>query len=133
MCVFIGFRGAGDGRTWWEMVVLGLLGVGFGIAALVWPGLVLATLLALVGAWAVARGVLEIVAAIKLRKVLDDEWILGLSGALSIAFGALLLAKPLEGLMVIGIIIGCFLFVYGLAATAFSLRLRSLRNRLPRM
>jgi uncharacterized membrane protein HdeD (DUF308 family) len=130
MCVFVGFRGAADGRTWWEMVVLGLLGVGFGIAALAWPGLVITTLLMLVGAWAVARGVLEIVAAIKLRKVLDDEWILGLSGALSIAFGAVLLAKPLEGAVIIGIIIGCFLFVYGLAAVVFSLRLRSLRNRL---
>jgi uncharacterized membrane protein HdeD (DUF308 family) len=133
MCVFVGMRGGAGGRPFWEMVLLGLLGVGFGLAALAWPGLVLATLLAIVGAWAVARGVIEITAAIKLRKVLEDEWILGLSGALSIAFGVLLLAKPLAGLVVIGVVIGCFLFVYGLAATAFALRLRALRNRLPRV
>ena len=130
-CVLVGLRGGAGGRPWWEMIVLGLVGVGFGIAALAWPGLVLATLLALVGAWAVARGVIEIVAAVKLRKILEDEWILGLSGAVSIAFGILLLAKPMQGLLVIGVVIGCFLFVYGLAAVAFSLRLRALRSRLP--
>jgi uncharacterized membrane protein HdeD (DUF308 family) len=130
-CVLVGLAGGAGGRPWWEMIVLGLLGVGFGIAALAWPGLLLATLVALAGAWAVARGVIEIVAAVKLRRILEDEWILGLSGALSIAFGVLLLAKPLSTLHVIGIVIGCFLFVYGLAATVFSLRLRALRNRLP--
>jgi uncharacterized membrane protein HdeD (DUF308 family) len=130
-CVLVGLGGGADGRPWWEMIVLGLLGVGFGIAALAWPGLVVTTLLMIVGAWAVARGAIEIAAAIKLRRVLEDEWILGLSGALSIAFGVLLLAKPLTGMFVIGIVIGCFLFVYGLAATAFALRLRALRARLP--
>jgi uncharacterized membrane protein HdeD (DUF308 family) len=129
-CVMIGVGGAADGRPWWEMILLGLLGVGFGIAALAWPGLVVTTLLAIVGFWAVARGAIEIAAAIKLRRILEDEWILGLSGALSIAFGVLLLAKPLAGMLVIGVVIGSFLFVYGLAAVAFSLRLRSLRNQL---
>ena len=98
--------------------------------ALAWPGLLLAGLVAPAGAWAVARGVLEIIVAMHLRKVIDDEWVLALSGILSIAFGALLLAKPMEGALVIGVIIGCFLFVYGLAAILFSLRLRTLGNRL---
>ena len=53
MCVFIGIRGGGDGRPWWEMILLGLVGVGFGTAALAWPGPLLATLVIFVGAWAI--------------------------------------------------------------------------------
>lgn len=130
MCVFIGIRGGGDGRPWWEMILLGLVGVGFGAAALAWPGPLLATLVIFVGAWAIARGIVEIAAAIKLRKVIDDEWLLALSGAFSVAFGILLLSKPIEGILAISMVIGCFLFAYGLAAVAFSFRLRSLRKNL---
>ena len=38
-CVFMGIGGGGEGRPWWEMILLGLVGVGFGIATLAMPGL----------------------------------------------------------------------------------------------
>jgi uncharacterized membrane protein HdeD (DUF308 family) len=130
MCVMIGIGGGGEGRPWWEMILLGLVGVGFGIAALAWPGLVIETLLVIVAAWAVVRGIFEIAAAIKLRHVIDDEWFLALSGVFSIAFGALLFARPISGMLAIGMVIGIFMFMYGLTAIGLSLRLRNLRNRL---
>jgi uncharacterized membrane protein HdeD (DUF308 family) len=130
MCVFIGIGGGGEGRPWWEMIVLGLIGVGFGIAALAFPPAVITTMIFLIGIWAVARGVVEIAAAIKLRHVIEDEWLIAISGLFSILFGALLLSKPREGALAIGIVIGLFLVVYGLTAVGFSLRLRTLRIRL---
>lgn len=130
MCVFIGFGGGAGGRPWWEMIVLGLIGVGFGILTLARPTILIETLLLFIAVWAVVRGVLEIAAAIKLRHVIDDEWFLALSGIFSIAFGALLLAKPLTAALAIGMVIGVFLFMYGLVAIGLSLRLRSMRNRL---
>jgi uncharacterized membrane protein HdeD (DUF308 family) len=126
----MGFKGGPDGRTWWEMILLGLIGVGFGIAALVSPGSIALVLLTFVAAWAIARGVIEIVVAIRLRKEIEDEWLLGLSGAVSIAFGALLLAKPIVGLAAIGMVIGIFLFFFGATAIALSLRLRAIGKRL---
>lgn len=130
MCVVVGFRPAAGSKPWWEMVALGLVGVGFGLAAVAWPGIFLATLIVLVGIWAVARGVLEIAVAVRLRKLIDDEWLLAVSGALSLAFGILLLSKPIEGIVVIGLLIGLFLLAGGLAATALALRLRAVRKRL---
>lgn len=130
MCVFVGIRGGTDSKPWWEMIGLGALGVVFGIVALAQPGIVLATLIVLIGIWSIARGAMEIAVAVKLRKVLDDEWILGLSGALSIAFGALLLFKPIEGIFLLGVLIGVFLLAGGLFLAALALRLRTIRNRL---
>lgn len=129
-CVFIGVGGGGEGRPWWEMILLGLIGVGFGIAAFVRPEAVAVVLLAFVGAWAIARGVVEIVVAVRLRKVIEDEWLLGLSGAVSIAFGAMLLAKPIAGLLAMGMVIGIFLVFFGATAIALSFRLRAIQKRL---
>lgn len=130
VCVFMGFKGGEGGRTWWEMIVLGLIGVGFGIATLAWPGLTAVVLLTIIAFWAIVRGVVEIVVAIRIRKEIEDEWLLGLSGAISIAFGAMLLAKPIAGLAAIGMVIGVFLFFFGAMAIALSLRLRSIGKRL---
>lgn len=129
-CVFLGIGGGADGRPWWEMILLGLVGVGFGVATIAWPGLTAVILLSLVAGWSIARGVMEIIVAIRLRKLIEEEWLLILSGVISIAFGALLLAKPIEGLAAIGMVIGVFLTFFGAMAVALSFRLRSLQIRL---
>ena len=64
-----------------------------------WPGITLVALLAVIAASAIVRGVFEIAAAIRLRKEIDDEWILGLSGFMSIVFGGLILYRPDAGLL----------------------------------
>lgn len=128
-CLFLGFRGGADGRTLWEMVVLGLIGVGFGGVTLAWPGATAYLLLLLVAYWAIARGVFEIVVAVKLRHVIEDEWWLILAGVMSVAFGSLLLMRPEAGALAMAQLIGAFVFVFGCMATAFALRLHSLRNQ----
>jgi uncharacterized membrane protein HdeD (DUF308 family) len=98
--------------------------------ALTWPGLTLLVLLSVVAASAIVRGVFEIAAAIRLRKEIDDEWLLGLSGFLSILFGALILSRPGAGIVVIAILIGAYMLALGVMAIALSLRLRRLGNKL---
>lgn len=132
-CVFMGFGGGGEGRPWWEMILLGLVGVGFGIATLVWPGLTELLLLSLIAGWAIARGIMEIIVAIRLRKVIDNEWMMGLSGLLSIGFGAMLIARPGAGALAMAMVIGIFMIVIGTAAIGLSFRLRSLKNKLAGM
>jgi uncharacterized membrane protein HdeD (DUF308 family) len=53
-------------------------------------------LVLVIGANALVTGVLDIVAAIRLRKAIEGEWMLALSGLASIAFGAIvsLLRRP---------------------------------------
>jgi uncharacterized membrane protein HdeD (DUF308 family) len=132
--VAIGFRGEADGTVWWTMVFLGSLAILAGLftsgMAITRPLLTLATLVLVIAASAILRGVFEILAAIRLRKVIDDEWLLVLSGVLSILFGVLIFARPGAGVVVIGILIGAFMLMLGALAVALSLRLRRLGQRL---
>ena len=73
------------------MVARGLVSIAAGLIALFWPGQSALALLIVIGAWAIASGILEIVLAIRMRKELTHEWLLGIEGGLSIAFGVLLL------------------------------------------
>jgi uncharacterized membrane protein HdeD (DUF308 family) len=124
----LGFRGEADGTVWWTMVVLGLLAIAAGIVAFAWPGLTLLILATIVAISAILRGAFEIFAAITLRKELEDEWILGLSGAMSVIFGALIMFRPGAGLIAITLLIGAYMLALGVFAIALSLRLRMMHR-----
>jgi uncharacterized membrane protein HdeD (DUF308 family) len=130
VALVIGFRGEADGTVWWTMVVLGVIAIAAGIIAFVWPGLTLLVLLTIIAVSAILRGTIEIAAAIRLRKEIDDEWILGLSGVLSILFGALIIYRPDAGLIAIALLIGAYMLALGILAVALSLRLRRMCSAL---
>jgi uncharacterized membrane protein HdeD (DUF308 family) len=122
--IALGITGRVNGRSWWEMILLGLLGVLAGVVAFLWPGLTAVILLLIIASWAIIRGILEIIAAIKLRKVIDGEWLLILSGLLSVAFGVLLFLRPGVGALAVMWLIGIYMIVFGITAIVLSLRLR---------
>jgi uncharacterized membrane protein HdeD (DUF308 family) len=132
--IVIGLRGEADGTVWWTMVVLGVLSViaaaAIAIYAVTQPGLTLVMLAAFIAATAIVRGAMEIVAAIALRKHIDDEWILALSGVMSIAFGALIIYRPDAGLLAVAFLIGAYMMALGALAIALSLRLRKMNHSL---
>ena len=72
----------------------------------------------------------EIAAAIRLRKEIDDEWILGLSGFMSIVFGGLILYRPDAGLLAMALFVGAYMLAIGVLAIALSLRMRRMGNAL---
>ena len=59
-------------------------------------------LLFYIAVWAIATGVLEIVAAIRLRKEIENEWMLIIAGLASVVFGTLLMAQPAAGALAAG-------------------------------
>jgi hypothetical protein len=87
-------------------------------------------LLIMIASWAIVRGLFEIVAAIKLRKVMEGEWVLALSGVVSILLGMLLLRNPAAGALAVVMIIGIYMLVFGAAAVLFSFRLKGVKDRL---
>jgi uncharacterized membrane protein HdeD (DUF308 family) len=119
---------AGGSRAW--LVLEGLLGIGAGIVAVVWPDITALALLWVIAFWAVLTGVLEIVAAIRLRSVLDNEWLLVVAGALSIVFGLILIIWPESGAVGLVWLIGIYAIVFGIVLLGLALRLRSLGRRL---
>ena len=124
-----GFRIRESGKPLWALIVLGLLGIAAGVIALVWPGLTALTLVWVIGLWAIAIGVLQIVAAIRFRKYLEGEWLHALSGVLSLLFGIVLMARPAAGVVALVWIIGGFAIMFGVVLIGMALRLRSLRQR----
>lgn len=108
---------------WW-LVVVGLLGIVAGAVTLIWPGITGFVLLLLIAAWAITSGALQIAGAIRLRKEIDDEWLLGASGLLSVLFGVFILLFPGAGALGIAFAIGFYAVLFGGLLVAFSLRLR---------
>ena len=117
-------RGEGGPMPRWWLVVVGLLGIAVGLMSFVWPGITALALMALIGAWALIRGVFEIVGAVRLRKEIDNEWMLILSGTLSVLFGALVLIMPGAGALALVWLIGAYAIVAGLALVGLAFRLK---------
>lgn len=122
--------GRTGGFPWWAMLAEGLLGIGTGMVTFLWPGITLFVLLCLIAAWAIATGALEIVAAIRLRREIEGEWVLALVGALSIAFGTGLIVSPGAWTLAVVWMIGSYAIVFGVLLLALAFRLRDWSRRL---
>ncbi len=108
---------------WW-LALVGVLGVGAGVMTLAWPDITGIVLLFFIAGWAIAAGAFQIVGAIRLRKEIEDEWLLIASGVISVLFGLLILAFPGPGALGLAFAIGTFAIVYGVLMIAWALRLK---------
>ena len=98
---------------WWVLLLEGLAGIVVGVFAFIWPGLTAVILLIFIAIWAILTGILEIAAAIQLRRQLKGEWALGLTGVLSILIGLLLLSNPGAGALAVVWLIGIYAVLFG--------------------
>ena len=96
------------------------------LATFFYPGVTAMVLLYLIAFWAIARGVLEIIAAIEFRKVIEGELLLGLAGLLSIAFGIFIVMSPGAGALSIVWVLGAYALVFGITLVILSFRVKSL-------
>ena len=126
-----GLIAAGDDQQWWPLVLSGILGIAVGALTFARPDAVGLAIVYLVGAWAIVTGLLEIVAAIRLRDVISDEWLMGLGGALSIVFGALVLYAPGAGALTLVWLFAFYAILVGITEISLGFRLRGLGQSLP--
>jgi uncharacterized membrane protein HdeD (DUF308 family) len=121
---------AGIRGKWGSLILLGLLGIAAGIIAFLRPGLTAVALLWVLAFWAIVAGVMQISAAIRLRKEVQGEWLWILSGVLTVALGLLFLARPGEGILSVTWLIAGLAIVWGILLVMLSFKLKDLRGRL---
>jgi len=107
------FRGRGTNEDWWLVLLQGVAGLLIGAFTLVNPALTALALLIYIAAWSLITGILQLVAAIKLRKEIKGELWLGLSGLLSIGFAFLLIWRPEQGALALILVIGAWAIAVG--------------------
>jgi uncharacterized membrane protein HdeD (DUF308 family) len=109
----------------------GLLGIVVGVVVFLFPDQAGTAIVLVIGLWAAASGIVEIVSAIRLRQEIDDEWLLGLGGVLSVILGAILIARPQFGQVTTTYVLGTYGLVFGVVLVMLGLRLRRLRPASP--
>lgn len=119
--------GPNRGRRGW-LIVEGIADLAVAVIALVWPGITTLVLLWVIAFWALVTGILEIVAAVQLRREMRGEWMLALSGALSVVFGILLIVWPASGALALITLIGIYAIIFGVALIVLGWRLRAMHS-----
>jgi uncharacterized membrane protein HdeD (DUF308 family) len=98
---------------WWVLLLQGFVGIAIGILTVVYPSITALAFVVLIAVWAIGVGVLQIVAAVKLRRDISGGWWLALGGVLGVAFGILLVSNPVGGGVGVVWLIGTFALVWG--------------------
>lgn len=129
-----GVRGGQEpGHRWGALVLSGIVGILIGILFLLMPLVATITyafiVLVMLAAWAIVTGLLEIAVAIRLRREIEGEWLLGLSGGISVLLGIgvilLVIPYPAASILSAAWLIAFFALGTGIVLVAQALRLRS--------
>lgn len=78
-------------RGWWPLLVLGVLSIVAGVIAIAYPGITAVALVIIMGVTAITWGIIDIAVAVRLRRLVRNEWLLAFAGIVSILFGVLVL------------------------------------------
>ena len=108
----------------WTLLLWGLVGVGAGIMTFVAPGLTALALVIYIAVWAIATGVLQIVAAIRLRAEIKGEWLLVLGGLASVVIGSVLMSRPGAGALALVQLIAIYAVIFGILLVTLALKVR---------
>ena len=114
---------------WWALLVEGIVGIIAGVIVWALPGLAALVLIYFIAAWALITGVMEIIAAIRLREQIEGEWRLALSGVLSVILAVLLAISPEGGLIALAWLLGAYAILFGVVMLALAFHLKGFADR----
>jgi uncharacterized membrane protein HdeD (DUF308 family) len=113
-------------RRWGAFLFEGVVGILFGLYAIIFPIAAAAVFVMFVAVWAIFTGILEITAAIRLRRHIRGEWMLILVGVLSILLGLTLVAAPVSGAVFLVWVLASYGLIFGVLLIALGFRVRRL-------
>ena len=115
----------------WLAILTGILSIGVGIMALVWPGITLYVLAVLVGASLIGWGVYDIYLSFS-DKLVKPRAVTLISGIALVALGVLALVWPSVTIVVLAAIVGILIIAYGLFSFGAGLWMLDLRREAKR-
>ncbi len=117
-------EGRKNHSDWWILLLWALAGIAVGILTFMVPGITEIVLLFYIALWAILIGVLQLIAAFRLKRVVGSTWLLLLAGLASLVFGGLLIIQPDAGALALLWLIAAYAVFYGvlLVVLAFWLR-----------
>ncbi|RGE46775.1 HdeD family acid-resistance protein [Comamonas testosteroni] len=122
--VYSAIKSRNESRHWWMVLLWGLTGVVFGVLTVINPAITALVLTIYIGVWALITGVVEIVAALRLRKEIEGEWLLVLGGLISVLFGAFVLAQPGAGMMAMLWVIATYAVIFGVLMVLLAFKVK---------
>ncbi|MHB9147750.1 MAG: HdeD family acid-resistance protein [Candidatus Amoebophilus sp.] len=134
--IIAGISRARKGKAWGSLILLGLLGIITGIVVLITPQIATISLVyflwTMIAMWAIATGILKIIAAARLRREVEGEWFMAFTGFISILLGiwltVLLWLNPAASLLTLGLLIGVQSIVSGITSILLAFKLRKLEQ-----
>lgn len=111
-------------RNWWLLLIRGIAAILFGIAAFVWPGLTVAILVLLFGAYVLVDGIFGIVDSIRYRDRIGNWWLWLLEGILGVIVGVLTLFMPGVTALILLMFIAAWAIVGGVLRIIAAIQLR---------
>jgi uncharacterized membrane protein HdeD (DUF308 family) len=114
------------GRGW--LVLEGVADIVIGLATFVWPGITMVALAYLIAIWAIVKGTLELVGAVRLRKYIRHEWLYILGGLVSILLGVAIFGRPILGALTITWLLGIYGVFFGAVLLGLSFNLRKMEK-----
>jgi len=120
-------------ENWGLLFLEGLFGIAFGVIAFRAPELTTAlgavVVAFYIAAWAIVTGAMRIAMAVRLRKEIEGEWLLGLSGAVSVLLGLVIMVQPAVGALGLLYFVAAWAILLGVLLIAFAFRARRFANR----
>jgi uncharacterized membrane protein HdeD (DUF308 family) len=116
-------------RTWWALMLRGLLALAVGFFILWRPLQSIASLALVIAIWALFAGIVQMVHAFDLRPIYDRWWVLLLSGLVGVVFGVAALAYyPTLSLAFVVVWAAWWLILTGALAIYIAVEERRLRQ-----
>jgi uncharacterized membrane protein HdeD (DUF308 family) len=119
-------------NRWWLIALEGIAGIILGVLTFRSPDVTALVLLTFIAVWSILTGIFAIATAVQLRKVIANEWLMILSGIVSIVFGVLLIVQPGPGALSIVWLLGAYALLFGILTLMLSFRLRGMRETVGR-
>ena len=121
---------ASSGRGW--LIFNSLLSIAVGVVVFWRTDMSALALLYVIGFYAIAIGVMEIVGAYWIPIANSDRVLLALTGAISIVFGVVMFAKPGDGALAVLALIAAYLLIIGLIEVTVAIGGEKLMERVMR-